>query len=166
MYLFHGGWGKAVTLHISLKNISKTMKKAQGAFLPGLWPLEMVWGWWGGTGLMYWAHILSLEHGILQGGDNREIICLLLLSPHHLNQTHYLGKCLEIPLYQIKHEWLCPQNLDGLRPISETHLFLLQHSAHHKPTGYKCWFPTRMEGCINSKPGKLEQIRWGSSALS
>lgn len=136
MYLFRGGWGKAVTLHVSLKNISITIKRAQGAFLPGLWPLEMVQGWWGGTGLGYWACGLSLEHGTPQGGDNREIICLLLLSPHHLNQTHYLGKCLEIPLYQIKDEWLCPLNLDGLRHISETHLFCFntQHTTNPQAT--------------------------------
>ena len=96
----------------------------------------MAWGLGGGRGLRHWAYVLSWEQGIPQGGDNKEIICLPLLSPHHLNQTHYPGKCLEIPLPPHQRWMTLSPNLDGLRHISETHLFCFssQHTTNPQAT--------------------------------
>ena len=72
-----------------------TVKRAQGPFMPGLWVLKL------GGGLRVLNSSFSLEHGILQG-SNKWRIHLPLLSSHHVNQTHYPGKRLEIPLTRHK----------------------------------------------------------------
>lgn len=140
MYLFCGRWGKIVPPHVSLKNTSVIIKRVWEPFLPGLWPPR------NGIGAMRKnrAGVLSLRLSLgqetLQGGDNRDITCLLLLSPHHLNQTHYLGKYLEIPLHQIKDEMTLSPKPGWIKTYFRNISVLLQHSTCPKPTGYKCWF--------------------------